>query len=109
MNEDLKSALQTQGPRMGRAIYAYETKKANLDAFDANSRIKIKSDGVKRTESETDAMVIAAEGRGPVVLDMINAKAEMEGMKTDTQCLLAHVSLVCAETGASGRIAGAGQ
>lgn len=106
MNEDLKSALQTQGPRTGQAIHAYETKKANLDAFDANSRIKIKSDGVKRTESETDAMVIASDGRAPLVAEMIAAKAEMEGMKTDTQCLLAHVSLVCAETAAMSRIAG---
>ena len=37
-------------------------------------------------------------------INYFTAKADLEGVKTDTQCLLAHVSLVCSETAAMSRI-----
>lgn len=109
MNEELKVALQSQGPRMAAVVGQYETAKNALETFDANSRIKVKADGVKRTESEVDAMVQVVDGRPPLVEAMIAAKAALEGVKTDGMCLISHVGLICAETGAAGRIASAGQ
>ena len=104
MNEELKDALRNQGTRVREAIIRAEATKSNLDTFDANTRIAVKADGAKRTESDTDAAVTVAPGRAPLVAASGEAKADLEGVKTDTQCLLAHVSLVCSETAAMSRI-----
>ena len=104
MNEDLKDALKTQGKKVREAILRAETAKIDLETFDANTRIAVKADGVKRTEADTDAAVTVAQGRAPLVNAAILGKADLEGVKTDTQCLLAHVSLVCSETAAMSRI-----
>ena len=104
MNEELKGALRSQGERVRNATRRYEESKLGLDTFDANSRIAVKADGVKRTESDTDAAVMALEARSALAGEAALAKAYLEGIKTDTQCLLAHVSLVCSETAAMSRI-----
>jgi len=104
MNEELKTALTSQGMKVREAMIRAEASKVALDTFDANSRISVKADGVKRTESDTDAAVMVAAGRSPLVVAAGTAKADLEGVKTDTQCLLAHVSLVCSETAAMSRI-----
>lgn len=106
MNEELKTTLQGQGMRMSGAVRRYEHAKGALDLYDAQNRIKVKADGVKRTESEVDALVVSAEGRGPLTADLIDAKAELEGVKTASQCVLAECSLICSETAAMSRIAG---
>ena len=104
MNEELKAALTSQGTKMREAVLRAETAKSALETFDANNRISVKADGVKRTEADTDAAVMVAAGRSPLVVAAGTAKADLEGVKTDTQCLLAHVSLVCSETAAMSRI-----
>lgn len=104
MNQELKDALRGQGTKVREAMIRAEASKVALDTFDANSRISVKADGVKRTESDTDAAVMVAAGRSPLVVAAGTAKADLEGVKTDTQCLLAHVSLVCSETAAMSRI-----
>ena len=104
MNEDLKDALKTQGEKVRMTMLRAESAKIDLETFDAHTRIAIKADGVKRTESDTDAAVAVAHGRAPLVTAAILGKADLEGVKTDTQCLLAHVSLVCSETAAMSRI-----
>ena len=104
MNEELKAALTSQGTKMREAVLRAETAKIDLETFDANTRIAVKADGVKRTEADTDAAVAVAQGRAPLVNAAILCKADLEGVKTDTQCLLAHVSLVCSETAAMSRI-----
>ena len=104
MNTELKAALTSQGMKMREAVLRAETTKSALETFDANTRISVKADGVKRTESDTDAAVMVAAGRSPLAVAAGMAKADLEGVKTDTQCLLAHVSLVCSETAAMSRI-----
>lgn len=104
MNEELKAALTSQGTKVREAVLRAETAKSALETFDANTRISVKADGVKRTEADTDAAVTVAAGRSPLVVAAARAKADLEGVKTDTQCLLAHVSLVCSETAAMSRI-----
>ena len=104
MNQELKEALRGQGAKVREAVIRAEACKVTLDTFDANTRIAVKAGGVKRTESDTDAAVMAASGRAPLVVAAGTAKAALEGVKTDTQCLLAHVSLVCSETAAMSRI-----
>ena len=104
MNEELKEALETQGTTIRNAMFRYNTAKTALEAFDAKSRNAIKADGVKRTESDTDALVTVAAGRTELAAALVIANAELEGHKVNTQCLLAHVSLVCSETAAMSRI-----
>lgn len=104
MNEELKDALMTQGERVRGAYVRATTAKNALEAFDAQSRNAIKADGVKRTEADTDALVTVAAGRVALAADVAQTAADLEGTKADTQCLLAHVSLVCAETAAMSRI-----
>ena len=104
MNQELKAALMSQGERVRTATLRAETAKSVLENFDAQSRLAIKADGAKRTEADTDAAVTTALHREKVLLPAIDTKAELEGAKTDTQCLLAHVSLVCSETAAMSRI-----
>lgn len=104
MNDAMKEALGTQGARVMGAVLRYKTAKAALEVFDANSRNAVKADGVKRTEADTDALVTVATGRSMLVDALCKSEAELEGYKTDTQCLLAHVSLVCSETAAMSRI-----
>ena len=104
MNEELKDALKTQGERVRTAYVRATFAKNALEAFDAQSRNAIKADGVKRTEADTDALVTVAAGRVAMVADVAQTVADLEGTKADTQCLLAHVSLVCAETAAMSRI-----
>ena len=104
MNTELKAALTSQGAKVREAVLRAEAAKRALEAFDANTRISVKADGVKRTESDTDAAVMVAPGRSPLAVAAGTAKADLEGVKTDTQCLLAHVSLVCSETAAMSRI-----
>ena len=104
MNQELKDALKTQGEKVRTTMLRAESAKIDLETFDANSRISVKADGAKRTESDTDAAVMVAAGRSPLAVAAGTAKADLEGVKTDTQCLLAHVSLVCSETAAMSRI-----
>lgn len=104
MNDDLKIALQSQGERMREAILRADNAKSALETFDAHSRTAIKADGVKRTEADTDALVTIVANRAAMESAMIVAKAELEGVKVDTQCLLARVSLICSETAAMSRI-----
>jgi len=104
MNEELKEKLRGRGLAVGGALFRYRTAKACLVTFDANARIAVKADGVKRTESDTDAAVLADPKRAPLEAAAIGAEAELEGAKTDTQCILAEVSLVCSETAAMSRI-----
>ena len=104
MNEELKDALKTQGERVRTAYARAMFAKNALEAFDAQSRNAIKADGVKRTEADTDALVTVAAGRAALLEGLVKATSELEGTKVDTQCLLAQVSLVCAETAAMSRI-----
>ena len=104
MNEELKYSLTKQGMKVRVSYARYNMAKADLEKFDAQSRNAIKADGVKRTEADTDALVTVAMGRAELVETLVKAGAELEGDKVDTQCLLAHVSLVCAETAAMSRI-----
>jgi|GEM_PF-1148997 len=104
MNEELKAALTSQGERVRNAVRRAELTKSALESFDAQSRVAIKADGLKRTEADVNAAVITAPTREKALLPAIDSKADLEGVKTDTQCLLAHVSLVCAETAAMSRI-----
>ena len=106
MNDELKTALRSQRDMVSGAVTRYENAKANLDRFDANARVAIKADGVKRTEADTDALVLADAKRITLEIALIEAKAELESVKVNTQCLLAEVSLVCSETAAMSRIAG---
>lgn len=104
MNEELKEALRAQGDNVRAAYARANVAKNTLEAFDAQSRNAIKADGVKRTEADTDALVTVAAGRAGLVNDVSKTAADLEGTKVETQCLLAHVSLVCAETAAMSRI-----
>ncbi len=104
MNQELKDALRSQGEKVRNAVLRAELTKSALESFDAQSRVAIKADGVKRTEADMDAAVITAPTREKALLPAIDSKADLEGVKTDTQCLLAHVSLVCSETAAMSRI-----
>lgn len=105
MNDELKTRLDNQGMVVYGAAIRYESAKEKLDKFDAERRLAAKADGVKRTEAEVDAIVTASEGRGPLLEAFAEAKAAYDAVKTGTQCLLAKVSLVCAETAAMSRIA----
>ena len=104
MNDELKDKLHGQGKLVGRAHFCFKTAKADLARFDANARIAVKADGVKRTEADTDAVVIADPKRAPLESAAIGSEAALEDAKTDTACLLAEVSLVCSETAAMSRI-----
>lgn len=104
MNDELKDALRNQGTVVKNAMLRFNRAKSALEAFDANTRNAVKADGVKRIEADTDALVTVAAGRANLVATMVIAAAELEGCKVDTQCLLAHVSLVCSETAAMSRI-----
>ena len=104
MNDELKDALRNQGAVIKNAMLRFNTAKNALEAFDANTRNAVKADGVKRTEADTDAMVTVAAGRANLTAALVIAYSELEGYKVDTQCLLAHVSLVCSETAAMSRI-----
>ena len=110
MNEELKTALTSQGMKVCEAVLRAETAKSALETFDANSRCAIKAADKPAgwakapTDDDTKALVLANAGRAPLVAARIEAFADSEGVKTDTQCLLAHVSLVCSETAAMSRI-----
>ncbi len=105
MNDELKDALRMQGPRTIGAIKRFEHDKKELEKFDANTRGKIRGDGVKRTESDVDAMILLEPGRDVLADAFADSKANLEGAKADIQCILAEVSLVCSETAAMSRIA----
>ena len=115
MNEELKDALDAQGKRVRDAVFRAETAKSALETFDAQSRNTIKASGIPPgwakapTDDDTKTLVIAAAGRAPLVAERIATMADAEGIEGETKCLLATASLVCAETGAAGRIASAGQ
>ncbi len=104
MNEELKEKLRKQGKTVGEAIFRHRTAKGELARFDATARLAVKSDGMKRTEADTDAAVLADPKRASLEVELIATEAELEQVKTDTQCILAEVSLVCAETAAMSRI-----
>ena len=110
MNQELKEALLGQGKRVREATLRAETAKSALETFDANNRCAIKAADKPAgwakapTDDDTKALVLANAGRAPLVAARIEAFADSEGVKTDTQCLLAHVSLVCSETAAMSRI-----
>ena len=102
--EETRARLIGQRALVYGAMMRFENAKAKLDAYDAGARVKIRADGVKRTESDVDAMVISDPQRAPLEAEMIASKAEMESLKVDTQCLLAQASLDCAEVAAMSRI-----
>lgn len=105
-NDELKLALQGTGKEVYAATRQYGTAKSALKLFDANTRVAVKADGVKRTEAETDALVLIAQGRAPLDSELIEAEAALAGVKTDAENLLALASMACAETAAMSRIAG---
>ncbi len=104
MNEGLKERLDSQGTRTRVATLAHNVAKTKLEAFDAHSRVATRADGVKRTEADTDAIVAVAHGRSGLVDAFNRAKADMDATDVETKCLIAHVSLVCAEVAAVSRI-----
>ena len=105
-NDEIKLALQGQGGKVYASTLAYGEAKSALKLFDANSRVAVKADGVKRTEAETDALVLTAEGRGPLEKALAEAEAALAAVKSDSENLLALASMACAETAAMSRIAG---
>ena len=104
MNDQLKDRLETQGKMVYEATLRFENRKNNLDVFDANSRIKVRATGIKLTESDVSAHILIAEGRFSMAYPFNEAKAELESVKKDTDCLLALASLTCAEVAANSRI-----
>lgn len=110
MNEELKTALDTQGKKVREATFRAETAKSVLETFDANSRGIIKTAGTPPgwakppTDDDTKALVLVQPGRAALVTERIATMADAEGIEADTKCLLAHVSLVCSETAAMSRI-----
>lgn len=105
MNEDIKTRLDNQPEAVRGAFLRADNTKSQLELFDANARIAAKADGQKRTEADVDALVCVTPGRSTLVGANSTAKADYEGIKTDTQCLLAKVSLICTETAACARVA----
>ena len=104
MNTELKERLRAQPRKVYEASARYRAAKTELETFDAASRVAVKADGVKRTEADTDALVLMAKGRGDIVKKFVLAEADMNGAETQTKCLLAEASLVSAETAAMSRI-----
>ena len=110
MNEELKDALKTQGERVRNAVKCAETTKSALETFDAVTRNAVKAGGIPPgwtkapTDDDAKSLVLGNEARKPLVAANIEAKAAAEGIEADTKCLLAQVSLVCAETAAMSRI-----
>ena len=104
MNDDLKEKLSSQGKRMGEATLRFEHHKNKLDVFDANSRIKVRAAGLKLTESDVAAHILIVDGRLVLAAPLNDAKAELESVKKDTDCLIALASLTCAEVAANSRI-----
>ena len=105
-NEDLKLALQRQGGRIRTVTQAYDTAKSALENFNANTWAAGRADGVKRTESDLDAYVRLAKGHAELESALIAAKADLDAVKTEIQCLLSQVALTCSEIAAASRIAG---
>ena len=105
MNEELKTALRAQRGLVFGATLRFRTAKTALEAFDATNHTAFRADGVKRTESDIDALVLADPRRTNMVAEFATAEAELTAVKVDTDCLLANVSLVCAETAALSRVA----
>ena len=104
MNEEIKQRLQSQPKAVYDATLRYREAKTALETFDAASRNTVKSDGVKRTEADTDALVLTAKGRKEQAQAFASAEAEMNAVDAQTKCLLAEASLVSAETAAMSRI-----
>ena len=104
MNDDLKERLSTQGKRVCEATLRFEDRKSKLEVFDANSRIKVRATGLKLTEGDVSAHILIADGRLVLTVPLNEAKAELEALKKDTDCLLALASLTCAEVAANSRI-----
>ena len=104
MNEEVKLELKTQPKHVYNATLRYRDAKTALETFDAASRNTIKADGMKRTEADTDALVLVAEGRAAAARAFALAEAEMNATEAKTKCLLAEASLVSAETAAMSRI-----
>jgi len=105
MNDEIKTQLDNQGNKIRVAFLRCDTSKAGLDAYDAQTRNRVRADGVKRTEADIEALVISDLDRPGLLSMYLEAKAEYEGAKVETQCLLAKVSLVCSEIAAASRIA----
>jgi hypothetical protein len=106
MNEELKKTLKGQRTLVYGAMLRFRHAKTKLEGFDATARVAIRADGVKRTESDVDALVLADPKRAPLEAEYAEAEAELSAVKVDTDCLLANVSLVCSETAAMSRVAG---
>jgi len=104
MNDDLKEKLKTQGKAVYEATLRFEHCKMKLEKFDANSRLSVRATGVKLTESDVGAHILVAEERLLMATPVNEAKAELDGVKEDTKCLLALAALTCAEIAANSRI-----
>lgn len=109
MNDELKDALRTQGEKVRNATRRYEAGKVALDRVKGAIRGAVRESRASANlkplnEADTDAMVAADSTKTPIEDALVEAKADLEAVKADGECLLAHVSLVCSETAAMSRI-----
>lgn len=102
--DDLKAKLRGQRALIRCALVREGNAKVALKTFDANTWNRIRGDGVKRTEADVNALVQIEPGRAGLEADLINAGAEAESLKVDTQAMLAEASIVCSEIAALSRI-----
>lgn len=100
MNEELKERLRAQGKRVADAVTLYENDKNALEVFDASTAVC----AGKMTEKQLDVIVKSAEGRNALTSPLAISKGELEGIKKETECLIAEASLVCSEIAAASRI-----
>lgn len=111
-SEELKEALSIQGKRTRDASLRARTAKTALDKFDAESRCAIKKGGIPEgwskapTDDDTKALALLAKGREQLAQVNDEMQAENDGIEAETKCLVAHASVVCAETAAMSRISG---
>lgn len=104
MNDAIKEKLKNQAKAVYDATLRFENSKTKLETFDAHSRLAARNTGAKLTENDVEAMVAVTPDRGVLTTPMNEARAELEAVKKDTECLLALASLACAEVAANSRI-----
>ena len=109
MNEDLKGKLRGQGRTVFEATRRFEHAKLEMDKAYAASRVAVREKRAAANEkplneADTDALADIDPAYCAAAVRHADAKAELEAVKADTECLLAEASLACAEVAAMSRI-----
>lgn len=105
MNEELKARLQSKGEEVYNVFISMDKARADMEQFSAAVWTTLRNDGQKRTEKDMEHALASTEGFRSLSDKVGTTRARYESVKSDMQCLLAEVSLTCAEMEAASRVA----